>query len=128
MGFLLIVSVGAFLYTLESRLPDVEAIKEYHPPLLTRVFDRNGELIAEFFKEKRIWVPIEEIPVKLQEAFIAVEDNNFYEHKGIDIKGILRAAWVDFRAKRIVQGGSTITQQVAKRMFLSPEKSFIRKR
>ncbi len=127
VAFLSIVAAGAFLYTLESRLPDVNAIKEYHPPLLTRVFDRNGELIAEFFKEKRIWVPIDEIPVQLQEAFIAVEDDQFYHHKGIDIKGILRAAWVDFRAKRIVQGGSTITQQVAKRMFLSPEKSFIRK-
>ncbi len=127
VGFLSIVAAGAFLYTLESKLPNVEAIKEYHPPLLTQVFDRNGELIAEFFKEKRIWVPLDKIPVKLQEAFIAVEDEDFYQHKGIDIQGILRAAWVDFRAKRIVQGGSTITQQVAKRMFLSPEKSFIRK-
>ncbi len=127
VGFLGIVAVGTFLYTLETRLPDVETIKEYHPPLLTQVLDRNGVLVAEFFREKRIWVPIEDIPLKIQEAFIAVEDNHFYEHKGIDIKGILRAAWVDFRAKRIVQGGSTITQQVAKRMFLSPEKSFIRK-
>ncbi|MBI3890048.1 MAG: transglycosylase domain-containing protein, partial [Candidatus Wallbacteria bacterium] len=101
----------------------------YRPKLTTRVVDRNGQLLAELHEEEirsRI-VPISEVPRLTRLAFIAVEDERFYDHYGIDPKAILRAALKNFRAGSVVEGGSTITQQLAKNRFLKPERTFKRK-
>ena len=108
-------------------LPSKEEILHYRPPLVTEVYDRNGKLIGEFFIQRRIYVPIEKIPEKLKLAFLAAEDARFYQHEGIDIPSIIRALIADIKARKFVQGGSTITQQVAKNMFLTPEKTISRK-
>ena len=108
-------------------LPSKKEILNYRPPLVTEVYDRNGKLIGEFFVQRRIYVPIDKIPEKLKLAFLAAEDARFYKHKGIDITGIIRALIADIKARKFVQGGSTITQQVAKNMFLTPEKTISRK-
>ena len=108
-------------------LPSRDEILHWKPPLVTEVYDRNGKLIGEFFLQRRIYVPISKIPKKLKLAFLAAEDARFYHHKGIDLAGIIRALIADIKARRFVQGGSTITQQVAKNMFLTPEKTISRK-
>lgn len=93
----------------------------------TTVFDRDGEPVATLYAKTRLWVPIEDIPKSLQQAFIAVEDYRFYQHKGIDARGILRALYRDIREGRKAQGGSTITQQLVKTLFFTHEKHFMRK-
>jgi len=123
-GFLLFAT--AFLYV-AGDLPRVDTLADYRPPIITRVLSDEGEVIAEFALERRIVVPFERIPTKLVQAFVAAEDSNFFHHTGIDFISILRAAYKNVLAGGIVQGGSTITQQVAKSLLLSPEKKFERK-
>lgn len=97
------------------------------PSLTTRFYDGNGELITTLYRENRTEVPLEEIPLELQEAFIAVEDAHFYDHYGINLTSLVRAALKNLGEGRIVEGGSTITQQLAKNLFLSHERTFDRK-
>jgi len=85
----------------------------------TQVFDRKGNLIAEFYDSYQIYTPIKEIPKEMINAVIAIEDKRFYEHKGIDLKGIFRAAFQKAKGSKVLQGGSTITQQVSLPMFLT---------
>jgi penicillin-binding protein 1A len=118
--------VGAYFYVASS-LPKVETLADYRPPIITRVLSDEGMVIAEFSRERRIVVPVAQIPRQLIEAFIAAEDSKFYEHQGIDLWSILRAAIKNIKAGGIVQGGSTITQQVAKSLLLTPERKFSRK-
>ena len=118
--------VGAYLYVAGS-LPKVDTLADYRPPIITRVYSDDGSVIAEYAREKRIVVPISQIPQQLIHAFISAEDSNFYEHPGIDLVSIMRAAVKNVMAGGIVQGGSTITQQVAKSLLLTPEKKFSRK-
>ena len=118
--------VGAYFYVASS-LPRVETLEDYRPPVISRVYSEDGTLIAEFARERRIIVPVERMPRQLIQAFISAEDSNFYEHQGIDLISIVRAALKNVLAGGIVQGGSTITQQVAKSLLLSPEKKFSRK-
>jgi len=118
--------LGAYLYV-SSSLPRVDTLADYRPPVITRVFGDDGTVIAEFYKERRIVVPISRLPEKLIQAFVAAEDANFYHHQGVDFVSILRAAIKNMLAGGIVQGGSTITQQVAKSLLLTPEKKFSRK-
>lgn len=123
-GFILFAS--AYLYV-AGDLPRVDTLSDYRPPIITRVLSDEGEVIAEFAKERRIVVPFKRIPKQLVQAFVAAEDSNFFQHTGIDLVSILRAAYKNIKAGGIVQGGSTITQQVAKSLLLSPEKKFERK-
>lgn len=119
---------GAFAYALIFRdLPEIESLNDYHPKLITHFYDRNGELTQTLAEERRIIIDIEAIPQFVIDAFVAAEDEAFYDHKGLDYKAIARAALVDVMAGSAKQGGSTITQQVAKTFLLSSEKKLIRK-
>ncbi|NTW76527.1 MAG: PBP1A family penicillin-binding protein [Syntrophaceae bacterium] len=121
------VAGAAFYYVLIMDLPGIDALKDYRPNISSRVYDDNNELIDEFFTEDRKIVKISEIPEIIPAAFIAAEDSRFYQHRGIDIQSIFRAVFKNFEAGHIVQGASTITQQIAKMMYLSPEKKYTRK-
>lgn len=117
---------GAYFYV-ASALPKFDSLEDYHPPAITRVYSEDGQTIAEFYHERRIVVPVDRMPKKLIQAFVAAEDANFFEHQGIDLLSIFRAALKNLKAGGIVQGGSTITQQVAKSLLLTPERKFSRK-
>lgn len=111
-------------------IPDYEQLASYEPPVMTRVHSADGSLIAEYARQRRLFVPITAIPKKVTQAFIAAEDQNFYAHVGIDFVGIIRAVGVNVlnigQGRRLV-GASTITQQVAKNMLLTNEVSYERK-
>jgi penicillin-binding protein 1A len=108
-------------------LPTVDALKQYNPPQISRVFDRNGKVIAELFEERRTVVPMDEIPRVLVLSVLAAEDADFYRHRGLDYAGILRALVRDLFAGKRMQGASTITQQIVKNVLLSPERTVARK-
>jgi len=119
---------GVYIYHQYSKdLPDVSSLTDYKPSLVTRVYDNSDELVAEYYIEKRILLPFDQIPAMLRLATIAVEDTAFYEHHGLNLEGIVRAFIANMKAGRVVQGGSSITQQVAKLLFLSPERTLNRK-
>ena len=125
---LVLVGAWAVFYALILRdLPEIETLDDYRPNLITRVLDVDGELIATFSKEKRIVVPIEDVPQHVRDAFIAAEDSAFYDHEGLDYSGILRAFYANLKAGRVWQGGSTITQQVAKTFLLTSDRTVVRK-
>ena len=117
--------VSYFYFTHD--LPSIETLKNYSPPTVTKIFSEEGEVIGKFFYEKREVVSLDRIPNHLIQAFIAGEDARFFQHKGLDYLAILRALFKNIFSGEIVQGGSTITQQVVKSLLLSPEKSFARK-
>lgn len=108
-------------------LPDVTTLERYRPTLSTKIYDINGELIDEFYIERRTFVPLANIPQYLRNAIIAIEDDDFYSHWGISLKGMMRAAVRDVCSMRLAEGGSTITQQLAKTAFLTQEKTISRK-
>ncbi|NPA49372.1 MAG: penicillin-binding protein 1A [Thermodesulfobacteria bacterium] len=121
------IILAGVLFYLSLGLPDISKLINYEPPAATQVLDRHGEVLAYWYKERRFPVPLSQMPPYLIQAFVAAEDSRFFEHRGVDFWGILRAALVDIKARRIVQGGSTITQQVARSLLLSRERSFVRK-
>ncbi|HNZ64260.1 MAG TPA: PBP1A family penicillin-binding protein [Smithella sp.] len=127
--FILIVTVtgvaGFYAFTMD--LPGIDALKDYRPSISSRVYDDKNELIDEFFLEDRKLIKINEVPRVAIQAFVAAEDSRFFEHKGFDVQSIFRAVFKNLEAGHIIQGGSTITQQVAKMMYLSPEKKYTRK-
>lgn len=118
--------IGGVLIYYSSKVPDFRALADYKPPLITKVFDRNGEVVAEFARERRIWLPIDQIPQEVIRSFLAAEDADFYKHGGFDLKAIARAAIMNTLTDRM-QGASTITQQVAKTFLLSSERTYTRK-
>ncbi len=118
--------VAAFYY-FSHDLPRIGSLQDYRPPLVTEVYAATGELIGEYFVERRYPVRLEQISPLLIQAIIAAEDDRFFEHRGINIWSILRAAVKNIRSFEIRQGGSTITQQIVKSLLLTPEKSFSRK-
>jgi penicillin-binding protein 1A len=131
LGFIVAIlgalaGVGVYFY-ISTDLPHINSLTEYHPPIITTVYSDDGRKIAEFFEERRIIKPLDEMPPALINAFIAAEDSRFYKHKGIDFYSIIRAFFKNLEAGTIVQGGSTITQQVTKSFLLSPERSYTRK-
>ncbi len=109
-----------------TRLPDISSLQNYQPKLPLRIFTAEGNLIAEFGEERRIYVPFDEIPKTVKEAVLAIEDARFYEHSGVDYTGVLRAGLANF-SKAKSQGASTITMQVARNVYLSSEKTIKRK-
>jgi len=117
--------VSYFYFT--HNLPSIETLKNYKPSTVTKIFSEDGEVIGEFFYEKREVISLDRVPNHLIQAFVAGEDARFFQHKGIDYLAILRALFRNIFSGEIVQGGSTITQQVVKSLLLSPEKSFARK-
>ena len=121
--------VAGSIYTrkLIDELPSISNLENYTPSIVTRIFDRNERLITELFVERRVLVPLKDIPVDLQNAFLATEDNDFYEHWGISTKGILRAFVKNLLKGKVAQGGSTITQQLSKTIFLTAERTLTRK-
>src|SRR5499433_1754418 len=125
----LAAGVPAFwvLTILPRSLPSVAQLESFEPSVGSKVYDDNDELITEFHVERRIFVPLAQIPKTLRDAIIATEDARFYSHHGVDPTGIARAIYQNFRHSRIVEGGSTITQQLAKVLFLTPDKSLERK-
>jgi len=118
---------GLLYYTLLRDMPAIATLKDYRPSITTRVYADDNELIDEFYLEDRKVIRISELPKVVIQAFVAAEDTRFYQHKGVDILSIMRAFFKNIVAGHIVQGGSTITQQVAKSLYLSPERNYMRK-
>lgn len=108
-------------------LPPIDSLRNYEPPMVTEVYSSDGKVMAWWYKEKRWPVDISRIPDRLKNAFLAAEDARFYEHKGIDFLGVIRAVIKNVEAGGIVQGASTITQQVTRSLLLTRERSWIRK-
>ncbi len=136
LGFLgAIVGIAAIAYILNyygQDLPDYKQLKNYEPPIVTRLYAGDGRLLAEFAQEKRVFVPIEFIPDRVKQTFIAAEDQNFYTHSGIDIVAVMRALIKNISNKaagvnKRPEGASTIAQQVAKNFFFTSEVSYERK-
>ena len=128
LGGLGVGLAALWVFTILPRsLPPVTALENFEPVQGSKIFDDSDELITEFHVERRIFVPLAQIPQALKEAVIATEDARFYSHFGVDPMGIARAVYQNFRHGRIVEGGSTITQQLAKVLFLTPDKSLDRK-
>ena len=125
----LIASTGiALWYIWSSNLPYIGSLKNYNPPIITKVFADDGQIIGKFSDEKRVLVPLDKIATHTINAFTAVEDARFFQHKGIDFLGIMRAFFKNIKARRIEQGGSTITQQVTKSLLLkNPARTYKRK-
>ncbi|HEY3424877.1 MAG TPA: transglycosylase domain-containing protein, partial [Negativicutes bacterium] len=108
-------------------LPQTNNLENLQLIAATQVFDINGQLISKLFEENRVVISINSISPYIQQAVVANEDSRFYNHIGIDPVGILRALWVDLRTGSLAEGGSTLTQQLAKNMFLTQERTFMRK-
>jgi len=109
------------------QLPDPSLLLQYNPPTKTTIYDAKGIPLAELYAEKRIIVPIRDIPQYLKDAVVAIEDERFYSHIGIDLRGIARAIYRDLRRRELSEGGSTITQQLARNVFLTLERTPSRK-
>lgn len=124
---LCVIAGGKFLEKMIEDLPSISQLENYTPNLTTKIYDKDNNLIAELFTERRMLVPINEIPIDLQNAFIAIEDNDFFMHWGVSTKGIIRALSRIVLKRKVSEGGSTITQQLAKTIFLTPEKTLTRK-
>ena len=125
-----VAAVAGLVYHFSKDLPDYSQLQDYEPPVMTRVHAADGELLAEYAKERRLYLPIQAVPKLVINAFISAEDKNFYEHAGLDFNGIARAGWLyllNLGTNKRPQGASTITQQVAKNFLLTNEVSFARK-
>ncbi|MFC1491645.1 transglycosylase domain-containing protein [Nitrospinota bacterium] len=128
-----VASVGAagfgiyYYQKVGSELPDVNLLRSHKPSLVTRVFDQSGSLLRQYYVERRFLVTLNQVPDVVIQAILATEDARFEEHPGVDLVGIFRAAVRNILDWNVVEGGSTITQQLAKSLFLTPERSLDRK-
>ena len=129
-NFLIIIilaCVGGVIYFYSQIKIDISKIVDYNPKLTTHIYDRNGDLVAYIFdEENRQYAKFNEIPPRIIEALIAIEDTAFFEHDGINYEAIFRAAIKDIQAMSLVEGASTLTQQLVKNMLLTREKKFTR--
>ncbi len=123
----LIGGVTGFIVFSVWDLPEVKTLEAYKPSITSRVYSDNNKLLAEFFLENRTPVAFEDIPEMLLKALIVTEDTRFYSHHGLDLRGIARALYRNIRAGKVMEGGSTLSQQLAKILFLTPERSYSRK-
>ena len=124
------LAVGIYLVRISADLPDLEALAKYEPPVMSRVHAGDGTLIAEYARQHRVFVPIAAIPEQVIAAFISAEDKTFYQHKGVDWKGVVRATLVNVRNKivgRRLEGASTLTQQVAENFLVDTEQDYSQK-
>ena len=124
--------VGFFVWKASRDLPDYESLAKYEPPVMTRIHAHDGSLMAEYARERRIFVPINVVPKRVIAAYLSAEDKRFYEHGGLDFTGIGRAGYkfitnILNRSDRRTEGASTITQQVAKNFLLSSDRTLERK-
>ena len=127
-GLLVAGLVLLFVFALAyANLPSIDTLTDYQPRIPLRVWTADGVLIGEFGEERRDYVPIQEVPRRVQQAILAAEDDAFYRHHGVDYTGLARAAVANFVSGRRGQGGSTITMQVARNFYLSSERSYLRK-
>ncbi|HPX62032.1 MAG TPA: PBP1A family penicillin-binding protein [Deltaproteobacteria bacterium] len=124
---LALLGMSGYVFYLLAKLPKVDSLTDYKPPIVSQVYGDDGTLVGEFYLERRIVVPVNKMPRRLIQAFVAAEDANFYSHGGIDYFGIVRAAFKNLISMRKKEGASTITQQVTRSMLLTPEKKFSRK-
>ena len=125
-----VAAAAGLLWHFSKDLPDYSQLQDYEPPVMTRVHAGDGSLVAEYARERRLYIPIQAVPKLVINAFLAAEDKNFYEHGGLDFTGIARAGILylqNYGSSRRPQGASTITQQVAKNFLLSNELSMARK-
>ena len=125
-----VAATAGLIWHFSKDLPDYSQLQDYEPPVMTRVHAADGALLAEYAKERRLYLPIQAVPKLVINCFLAAEDKNFYEHGGVDYSGMLRAALLyveNYGSNRRPQGASTITQQVAKNFLLNNEVSFSRK-
>ena len=129
LGAIAATVLGVVIWRFSEQLPDYSQLATYQPAVTTRIHAGDGSLLAEYSRERRLFLPNEAIPERVKQAFIAAEDKNFYKHPGVDIEGVARAAVYFFKREsgKRPQGASTITQQVAKNFLLSSETSFSRK-
>ncbi|MBI9110047.1 penicillin-binding protein 1A [Maridesulfovibrio ferrireducens] len=127
IGILGISSAAGLYYWASRDLPGFKNVTDYNPPLVTTVYTHDNKVLGYFYKEKRFLVRMDEMTPLLSKAFLAAEDASFYEHDGVDFSAISRAFVANLRGGSIKQGGSTITQQIIKRLLLTPEKSYKRK-
>jgi penicillin-binding protein 1A len=119
-------AVAGMVAAYGRNLPDISRMADYQPASATRIFARDGTQLASVYRENRVWVPISRIPPIVSDAFVANEDHNFYRHHGVDFGSIVRAAYADVTHQQF-QGASTITQQLARRLFLNDQVSMSRK-
>ena len=119
--------VAGVIWYVAQDLPPLNSVTAYQPSLVSRVYSDDRQIVGQFFVERRILTPLSDIPQSLIHAVIAVEDARFFEHPGLDVIGIARAGWMNLRRGGKVEGASTITQQLARALLLSPERTYIRK-
>ena len=131
LGFFAILSLSIaswIIYLYANIRFDIDKVVNYNPPLTTQFFDKNGELVANIFqKEHRLYVKYDDIPPRIIEGLIAIEDTMFFEHNGINLDAISRAIIKDIKARKLVEGASTLSQQLVKTLVLSREKKILRK-
>lgn len=127
LGVLVVLALAGYVRAIIANLPPIHMLEEYTPSQVTKIFDYKGELVTELFTERRTFIPLRDIPVDLQNAVIAIEDDKFFKHWGVSPRGIVRAGISNLVKRRVAQGGSTITQQLAKTIFLTPERTINRK-
>jgi penicillin-binding protein 1A len=122
-----VLFLALLFFILSFNLPTIESLKDYKPSPGTTIYAEDGRVLGQVKIEKAAYVPLSRVPQSLKDALLATEDPRFYQHKGIDYRGIMRAALKNIMAVRVAQGGSTITQQLTKVVFLSPERKLTRK-
>jgi penicillin-binding protein 1A len=127
LGMLGVIFLAGAIFVISMDLPSIDNLKNYNPSVPSKILSSDGTILLEVGKEKREIVEYEKIPKRIINSFLAAEDDNFFKHSGIDYKGILRATLKNIQAGRVVQGASTITQQVAKSVLLTSERTFSRK-
>ena len=133
-GICAVVALGGMIWyayhSVSKEAPEITRISDYHPLGVTQIISvENGQtkVMAEFYRQRRYLTPYDQIPPKLVHAFLSAEDSTFFEHQGVNVFAIVRAAVANFLAGQVVQGGSTITQQIAKSLYLSPDRNLLRK-